>query len=373
ASTWTNWIGGVKPSGSAIPATPGTVTVTTPTPRRVKATWPDPDDDDTTRWRVVVKKGAATVETGFTRSNRYIYHVPKPDVGQSHLVEVYAISDTGGESAVNTSNPGSPTDDATTQSPPNLPSNPILTFDTQGTRHAKYRAIATAGTSVVDGTHDAPDHYVVQLAHSLTTGASPPVGAKRQHGSVEGDATGDDAAEVFRGIPKTHFVWIRQRARNSGGASAWTAWIGNVKPSGSAIPNDAGTVTATAPTPRRVKATWPEPADDSTVRWRVQVKKGALVVEEGFCRNNRYIYHVPSADTGAVHTVDVYAVSETSNESPVITSNPVVPDPEGDAPTGTIRKVAHAGIPPGWLRCNGQSVLVSTYGALWGVIGYTWG
>src|SRR6185436_6892167 len=151
---------------------------------------------------------------------------------------------------------------------------------------------------------------------------------KRQHGNVEGDATGDDLDEIFRGIPKKHFVWVRERARNPGGPSPWTNWIGNVQPSGAATPNNAGPITATAPTPRRVKATWPEPDDDTTTRWRVVVKRGAATVETGFTRSNRFIYHVPAADVGQSHTVDVFAISDTGGESPVSTSNPVTPSPD---------------------------------------------
>ena len=252
-SGWAAWIALGRPKDSGVTMTPppptknggiAGVNVTTPAPRRVVADWDDPEDDEAVRYRVVFKQGATTKDTQRVRNTRAVYRVPKADVGLTHTAEVYAINDMGTESTAATGT-GSPNDEpAGVGNPPNVPSNPSFTADGRGTRHAKYRIIVTAGTSATDGTHDAAHRYVLQLAHDVTdTGANPPAGSKRQHGNVEGDATGDDLQEVFRNIPKRHHVWVRQRARNAAGASAWTGWRTSSRPIdfGVAVPPAAPT------------------------------------------------------------------------------------------------------------------------------------
>lgn len=389
-SGWTGWIAmgrpkdsGVvvippQPSWQALPA--GQISVTTPTPRRVVADWDEPDDDEAIRWRVVFKRGGTTVDTVRTRNTRAVYRVPKADVGANHTAEVYAINDTGGESAVATgSGVPTPDDAGIATNPPNQPSNPTLSFDGRGTKHAKYRAIVTAGLSTVDSTHDAAHRYVIQLAHDATdTGASPPAGTKRQHGNVEGDATGDDLSEVFRNLPRRHHVWVRERARNAAGASPWTAWVHATRPmdTGVAIaPNPPQGVVVDTPVPRRVVVDWNEPDDDETTRWRVEIRRGGTTVKTGFTRSTRYVYRVPKQFVGVAHNARVFAISETGTDSSQVDSPDGFPEAEAEAgfEAGDLKPRAKAAIPPNWLNCNGNPYSPSTWPNLFTAIGATFG
>lgn len=113
-SAFTGWIAMGRPKDSSATSTPGSVTglaVATPAPRRVTGKWDEPDDDDVTRWRVVVKKGAATVDTALVRNNRHVYRVPKADVGIAHTMEVSAINDLGVIGAATSPGSGTPDDE----------------------------------------------------------------------------------------------------------------------------------------------------------------------------------------------------------------------------------------------------------------------
>jgi hypothetical protein len=300
------------------PATPtgleGNVLVTAP--RRIVGNWDDPDDDDVTRWRVIVRKGATVMEDRANiRQSRYVYRVPKVDVGLSHSMQVYALNHLGNQSPPTPEVTAVPTEEAgeALPDPPGVPANPSAVFDADGTVRARFRAIVTAGLSSTGGP---VDRYVIQLAHSTNAGAAPPPGTKRQHGSVEGDAVGDDLQEVFRNIPKRHNVWIRERAVNAGGKSNWTpGWVSLGQPytGASAVAATPSNVQAVTPIkPRRLVWTWNEPDDDDVTRWQVTVKKGAATMEVGNTRNNRYTYRVPKADVNVAHTIEVRAFNDTS-------------------------------------------------------------
>jgi microcystin-dependent protein len=386
-SGFSSWVAMGRPKDSGVSVVPpqpswqavtGTISVTTPTPRRLVVNWDDPDDDEATRWRVVIKRGVTQVDTIRTRNTRAVYRVPAADVGQAHTAEVYAINDLGVESPVVTGS-NTPTPDAGgVGNPPNTPTNPSFVTDGRGSRHAKYRVIVTAGTSTTDATHDAPHAYIIQLAHDATdSGANPPVGAKRQHGRVEGDATGDDLQEVFRSIPKRHYLWVRERARNAAGASAWTGWrtaSRSIDFGVAVAPNPPSNVAVTTPAPRRVKVTWDDPDDDETVRWRVEIRRGGGTVETGFTRSTRYIYHVPKAFIGVLHRARVFAISDTGTDSSQVESldgNPTADD-EGYS-VGDVIPRGHSAVPPNWLLLNGQLVPISAWPALYTLYGTLYG
>jgi hypothetical protein len=366
------------------------VSITKPAPRRLVARWdepPTPEDIDYYKiewWR---RNPLTLMETNKVRNRRDVYRVPEADKGKAHFCKVYAVDEDNNEST-----PVQPGDENETgdfpagavSNPPNVPSNPTLNFDGRGTRHAKYRAVVTAGTSTADATHDAPHRYVLQLAHdAVDGGANPPAGTKRQHGAVEGDATGDDLFEIFRNIPKKHHVWCRERARNAAGASAWTSWVHATRPVDTAVavsPASPTGVTVTAPAPRRIKVIWDDPdllagGDDDVSRWRVDIRRGGSVVETGYTRSTRYIYHVPKQFAGQVHNAHVYAYSDTGTISGLQLSNDGTPlDDAGELAPGTIAKHGGSGTPSGWLRCNGNPYSTAApYDALFLAIGYTYG
>jgi microcystin-dependent protein len=386
-SGFSSWVpmGRPKDSGvSVVPPQPswqavtGTISVTTPTPRRLVVNWDDPDDDEATRWRVVIKRGVTQVDTIRTRNTRAVYRVPAADVGQAHTAEVYAINDLGVESTVVTGS-NTPTPDAGgVGNPPNTPSNPSFVTDGRGSRHAKYRVIVTAGTSTTDASHDAAHAYIIQIAHDATdSGANPPAGAKRQHGRVEGDATGDDLQEVFRSIPKRHYLWVRERAHNAAGASAWTGWrtaSRSIDFGVAVAPNPPTGVAVTTPAPRRVKVTWNDPDDDETIRWRVEIRRGGGTVETGFTRSTRYIYHVPKAFVGVIHNARVFAISDTGTDSSQVDSPDGTPtDDAAGYDIGDIIPRGHSAVPGGWLLCNGQLAAISAYPALFALYGTLYG
>jgi Phage Tail Collar Domain len=113
-SAFTGWVAMGRPVDSPATSTPGAVTglsVATPAPRRVTAKWDEPDDDEVTRWRVVVKRAGTTVDTALVRNNRHVYRVPKADVGINHTMEVAAINDLAVEGALTSPGSGTPDDE----------------------------------------------------------------------------------------------------------------------------------------------------------------------------------------------------------------------------------------------------------------------
>jgi hypothetical protein len=345
-SGWTTpWVAMGRPIDAGLtdaPATPTGLTVTVPTPRRLVADWAEPDDDDTTQWRVIIRRGVTQMADVRTRDTRYVYRVPTGDVGVQHSAQVYAINDLGVQSTPTSEVVGTPTADTSgLPDPPGTPSDPSVDFDAQGTTHAKYRAFVTAGTSSTGGT---VDRYVLQLAHSLTSGASPPAGTKRQHGAVEGGATGDDLTEVFRNIPKKHYVWVRERAVNAGGKSAYTGWISAGRPiddTGAVETPASLTNTSTIVSTRRAGAKWTVPLvnnmpDDSVATVHVQVSRNAGfsdIVDEAYKAPGKgsHRYAIPKADQGLRHYVRMRPINDTGavgNWQPSTTGYEVVPETE---------------------------------------------
>ena len=140
----------------------------------------------------------------------------KPGTDTFHA-RVYTVSHTGKKS--------NPATTSATKNTPSTPAPPSATFEKINRR---WRAIVTAST--VSDTDADIVRYVIQLVHK-TNHNQPGPGDKRNHGVVDGDATGDDLTEVFRGIPANHWVYVRERARDDNGRfSAWSAWTDAGKP-----------------------------------------------------------------------------------------------------------------------------------------------
>ena len=106
-----------------------------------------------------------------------------------------------------------------TKHTPSSPAPPSVSFEKINKR---WRANVTATT--VSDTDREIARYPIQLVHKVAHTA-PGAGDKRHHSFVEGDATGDDLTTVFRAIPADHYVYVRERARDTMGKfSAWSAW-----------------------------------------------------------------------------------------------------------------------------------------------------
>lgn len=110
-SDWSDWSSPVLPFNSVAAGSPGSISnlqVTTPTARRWVWTWDEPtgEDDAAFRYKVTVKRkdGGAwtTVETGYTRNERYVYRAPKADRDQNHRANVKCIDDDGVEEGAGT-------------------------------------------------------------------------------------------------------------------------------------------------------------------------------------------------------------------------------------------------------------------------------
>jgi hypothetical protein len=94
---WTSWTTWASPGGAPNPVQ--NLTWSNPTPALLVAKWDDPaDPSDVNRYAITVIKTPATpvtVDTGFTASNRWTYHIPKADRGLVHRVRVKVQEDLG--------------------------------------------------------------------------------------------------------------------------------------------------------------------------------------------------------------------------------------------------------------------------------------
>ena len=148
--------------------------MTTPTPRRLVVDWDEPDDDEATRWRVVIKRG---VDDGGDRPDpEHAGRLPGAEGGRWAEPHGRGLRDQRSwcESTVASGTRARRTTiEWEVWEPAEPAGEPSLAFDVQGTRHAQVPGIVTAGTSTTDGTHDAAHRYVIQLAHSATDRREP--------------------------------------------------------------------------------------------------------------------------------------------------------------------------------------------------------
>lgn len=313
------------------------------------------------------------IRHGRTLNERTHVKVKRPGTG-SYYARVRSVDEEHDKSSTWALAPTT----SATKNTPTTPQAPGVTFDTKGTRNARYRALV-AVTAVSPTDHEI-SKYVVQLAHDASGGASPPGGAKRQHGRVEGDATGDDLTEVFRNIPRKHYVWARVRAVDTEGKrSAFSGWMSAGRPmdSGASDRPDAPTgVDVANPSPRRFVVTWSDPTDDEAVRWRVQIVNQNGVKETGYTRTNRYVYRSSKAERRLTHTANVYAINDLGLESmsPGQDNTAGMDDDVAAEEIGSIKLWGHGAMPTGWWRCNGDAKSTTGEGAaLFAVILYNFG
>jgi microcystin-dependent protein len=259
---------------------------------------------------------------------------------------------------------------------PPIPAIGSATFDTHGTRHARYRVLVPV--TVNDASHnDNVQTIVVQMVHK-TVNSTPDSGDPRNKDRVDiGDSP---QSAVFKNIPKRHYVFVRALSIDGDDKrSPWTSWVALGRPidSGASATPPAPTgvqVIANTDTPRRVVALWDEPDDDEAVRWRVVWRRGSTIVDTQRVRNNRSVYRVPKAFVGVSHTAEVIAINDLGVESSFQGpgGTPSDDDASGFEP-GDLKPRARSAIPAGWLNCNGQCVDPAIYPALFAAIGFAFG
>ena len=147
-------------------------------------------------------------------------------------------------------------------------------------------------------------------------------------------------------------------------------------------PGQVQNVVVTRPAPRRLKASWDEPASSATTgpedidHYRIEWwrRSPLTLMETNRSRNRDDVYRVPDADKGKAHFPKVFAVDEDNNESAA--AQPGDQNETGDfaseAP-GTIKHFGGGATPTGWLRCNGDPYSTSLFPDLFAAVGYTYG
>jgi len=164
-------------------------------------------------WKDALDSGTLIARDRYHHGEKKTIRNPKPGSNTYHL-RVYTVSHTGKKSAAAST--------SATRNTPSTPSPPSVSFDSGGPRNAKWRAHVTVAT--VADTDAEITKYVVQLVHK-SAHVAPGGGDKRSSGRVEGDATGDDLIETFRGIPKNHYVYARTKAIDTQGRrSLFSSW-----------------------------------------------------------------------------------------------------------------------------------------------------
>jgi microcystin-dependent protein len=262
---------------------------------------------------------------------------------------------------------------------PHVPPTPSISstsFDTRGTRHARYRALI--GVSVVDAGHnDTIKTILVQFVHKPASATPVPSDVREVRRVNPND---DSPTAIFKNIPKRHFCYARARTRDDDGKeSPWSSWTSMGRPvdsGASSTPTAVTGLSVTKPVPRRLVGNWDDPDDDETTRWQVEVLRGATPMETRIVRQPRFAYRVPAGDVGILHSMRITPMNDLGNSgSPVTDDETPDDDTAGGSEweVGDIKKRGRTTIPPKWLRCNGDSYATSAYPELFAVIGYFYG
>lgn len=182
-------------------------------------------------WKNALDTGTLVASDLFHHGDHKSFKIKKPG-SATYFARIVTVSASGVT--------GTPVTTSATMTTPSTSAAPAVAFDVQGPKHSRYRALVTAST--VSDTDANVGSYVLQLAHAATgPSANPPAGTKKKHGRVEGNATGDDLVEIFRGIPKNHNVWARELVVDTRPhRSAWSAWTAAGRPKDSSATSTPG-------------------------------------------------------------------------------------------------------------------------------------
>lgn len=201
-SAWTGWVGNSIATASNTVGTPGSVTLASANHlRELLVTWNEPDDDNTTRWKVVIKKAGVAVDSGqFVRTNRFVYRVPKADIVptlQSFTAEVTAYDAVGNASSVGSSSSQQPVNivEATelyasyfSSNPLSGGSGPYIEIDSDVTGTSKDKVGFIGGTSSTHITATADGAIIAQPAEKLGFFGGTPVTKRTITGAKGGNA-----------------------------------------------------------------------------------------------------------------------------------------------------------------------------------------
>ena len=140
----------------------------------------------------------------------------------------------------------------------------------------------------------------------------------------------------------------------------------------SLVPSIAGSVVTIGPGAVWIDGYYGESDSPKTVSVS---GNGMVVARMDPTARNILIIFVPNQTVPTQNQNDIYEVPLA-----LVTSGSILQDirlfaveASTAVPTGTVFDFAATSLPPGWLRCDGSSVLRSTYASLYNVIGTTWG
>jgi hypothetical protein len=206
---------------------------------------------------------------------------------------------------------------------PAAPTGPTLTIDkVEGARSSPFRAKLSWNEvpqwAPADGdTVDGASRYDVQFAVSKDGGGSTINTRRRTVAARDEDADVTAYAEFTKIRRKRHYRGRIRAVDLFGRKGAWSAWTAWTQPGGK--PGPVQNITVANPKPRKVVVRWDPPVDTTDFDYyKVEIYRGAVLMETGEIAGRQYVYDVPLADRGLTHTAKVYAVDapESGAEEP---------------------------------------------------------
>jgi hypothetical protein len=210
---------------------------------------------------------------------------------------------------------------------PPAPTGQTLTFVRDEThRGSPWTAVQTwneVGQWIpTDGdTLDGVARYVVQLA--VSKNGSTTLRTRRHVVEAKDDDADTTAYRIWHNVRHRYYYRSRVRAVDVyGRRGPWSAWTPWSQPSPAA--GSPTSVTVQNPSPGRIVVKWDEPADrDAVDRYYVEVFRGSSLVDSGYTRGTRWIYHVPKAYRGYSHSARVTALEEDDTPTAAVSSGTV--------------------------------------------------
>jgi len=216
---------------------------------------------------------------------------------------------------------------------PNVPAINSITFDANGTRHARYRALVQLSDPSPD-VDARVSYFVVEFCHKAAN-TTPDANDRKHRERVDPDTTSDFIA-VFHNVRKDHYTFARVRKVDTQGrVSNWTGWLAGGRPSVAIAP--AAPVNAKVTNPGgALIIDWDLPGetdllpdgsglDEEVDLYRVEIYQGSNPnpVRTRHIRGDHFRYDIPRADRGTAHHAKVYAISDLATPSTPLLSDVV--------------------------------------------------